>query len=165
MDISVRTQNLFIFISLVKLIHSHRKYSRKNFFRWRFLKCNNFNQQPTHCLCDMTREGKGKGKGENPVPSQAASSSSHPGPSASSPSSATRLNIFCFLLSNDNHSQHIFPVTIHCDRTVGDLRDAIKLKKANDLRDIDANKLTLYKVLIADAVFRHAALSLLLLVA
>ena len=39
MDISVRTQNLFIFISLVKLIHSHRKYSRKNFFRWRFLKC------------------------------------------------------------------------------------------------------------------------------
>ena len=40
MDISVRTQNLFIFISLVKLIHSHRKYSRKNFFRWRFLKCN-----------------------------------------------------------------------------------------------------------------------------
>ena len=40
MDISVRTQNLFIFISLVKLIHSHRKYSRKNFFRWRFPKCN-----------------------------------------------------------------------------------------------------------------------------
>ena len=39
MDISVRTQNLFIFISLVKLIHSHRKYSRKNFFRWRFPKC------------------------------------------------------------------------------------------------------------------------------
>ena len=31
MDISVRTQNLFIFISLVKLIHSHRKYSRKPF--------------------------------------------------------------------------------------------------------------------------------------
>ena len=41
MDISVRTQNLFIFISLVKLIHSHRKYSRKNFFRWRFPKCGN----------------------------------------------------------------------------------------------------------------------------
>ena len=39
MDISVRTQNLFIFISLVKLIHSHRKYSRKKFFRWRFPKC------------------------------------------------------------------------------------------------------------------------------
>ena len=39
MDISVRTQNLFIFISLVKLIHSHRKYSRKNFFRWKFPKC------------------------------------------------------------------------------------------------------------------------------
>ena len=45
------------------------------------------------------------------------------------------------------------------------LINAIKLKKANDLRDIDANKLTLYKVLIADAVFRHTALSLLLLVA
>ena len=88
----------------------------------------------------MTREGKGKGKGkgENPVPSQAASSSGHPGPSASSPSSATRLDIFCFLLSDDNHSQHIFPVTIHRDRTVGDLKDTIKLKKANNLRDIDA---------------------------
>ena len=35
----------------------------------------------------------------------------------------------------------------------------------NDLKDIDAMKLTLYKVLITATVFRHTALSLLLLVA
>ena len=34
----VRTKNLFIAISLVKLNHSHRKYSRKKFYRRIFLK-------------------------------------------------------------------------------------------------------------------------------
>ena len=111
----------------------------------------------------MTK-GKGKTtvKSKSPVPSQAASRSSHPGPSASSPS---WLDIFCLLLPDDSPSQHIFLVTLRRDRTVGDLKDAIKLKKANDLRDIDADKLILYKVVIAAAVFTHAALSLLLLVA
>ena len=127
---------------------------------------NNFNQQPAHCLRDMTK-GKGKAtvKSQSPVPSQAASRSGHPRPSASSPSSAIGLNIFCLLLPDDSPSQHIFPVTLHCDWTIGDLKDAIKLKKVNDLRDIDAYKLILYKVVIAAAVFTHAALSLLLLVA
>ena len=35
----VRTKNIFIAISLVKLNHSHRKYSRKKFYRRIFLKC------------------------------------------------------------------------------------------------------------------------------
>ena len=39
MGILVRTQNIFIAISLVKLNHSHRKYSRKKFYRKTFLKC------------------------------------------------------------------------------------------------------------------------------
>ena len=114
----------------------------------------------------MTK-GKGKAtvKPKSPVPSQAASRSGHPGPSASSPSSAIGLDIFCLLLPDDNPSQHIFSVTLRGDRTVDDLKDAIKLKRGNDLKDIDAVKLTLYKVLIAAVVFRHAALSLLLLVA
>ena len=33
------TKNLFILISLVKLLHSHRRYSRKHFFSIRFLEC------------------------------------------------------------------------------------------------------------------------------
>ena len=109
----------------------------------------------------MTNESKGKGK--NPVPSQAASSSGHPGPSASSPSSAIGLDIFCLFHPDDNPSQHIFSVTLHGDRTIDGLKKAIKQERGNDLKDIDAVKLTLYKVLIV--VFRHTALSLLLLVA
>ena len=105
---------------------------------------------------------KSKGKGKNPVPSQAASSSGHPGPS---PSSAIGLDIFCLFHPDDNPSQHIFSVTLHSDRTVDGLKKAIKQERGNDLKDIDAVKLTLYKVLIAAVVFRHTALSLLLLVA
>ena len=108
---------------------------------------------------------KSKGKGKNPVPSQAASSSGHPGPSASSPSSAIGLDIFCLFHPDDNPSQHIFSVTLHSDRTVDGLKKTIKQERGNDLKDIDAVKLTLYKVLIAAVVFRHTALSLLLLVA
>ena len=105
---------------------------------------------------------KSKGKGKNPVPSQAASSSGHPEPS---PSSAIELDIFCLFHPDDNPSQHIFSVTLRSDRTVDSLKKAIKQERGNDLKDIDAVKLTLYKVLIAAAVFRHEALSLLLLAA
>ena len=35
----VRIKNLFMTISLVKLNHSHRKYSRKKLYRRIFLKC------------------------------------------------------------------------------------------------------------------------------
>ena len=84
------------------------------------------------------------------VPPPAASSSSHPGPPASP---AIDLDIFCLLHPDDSPSQHIFLVTVRSDRTVGDLKDAIKQKKTNDLKDIDANKLILFKVLMPAAVF------------
>ena len=44
-------------------------------------------------------------------------------------------------------------MTVRSDRTVGDLKKAIKQERGNDLKDIDAVNLTLYKVLIAAAVF------------
>ena len=58
-------------------------------------------------------------------------------------------------------------MTLHSDRTVDGLKKAIKQERGNDLKDFDAVKLTLYKVLIAAVVFRHTTttLSLLLLVA
>ena len=99
---------------------------------------------------------KSNGKGKNPVSLQAASSSSHPRPSVSSPSSAIRLDIFCL---------HIFSVTLCSNQTVDSLKKAIKQERGNDLKDIDAMKLTLHKVLITTTIFRHIALSLLLLVA
>ena len=115
-------------------------------------------------VCDMTK-GKGKAtvKSKSPVPSQAASRSGHPGPSASSLSSAIKFKIFCLLLPDP--SRYLFSVSIHNDQTVNDLKKAIKKEKVNDLNDIDADKLILYKVVIAATVFTHAALSLLLLVA
>ena len=47
----IRTKNLFIAISLVKLNHSHRKYSRKWLYRRIFLRCGssvNYNPQGNH---------------------------------------------------------------------------------------------------------------------
>ena len=86
---------------------------------------------------------------ESRVPPPAASSS-HPEPPAPP---VIDLDIFCLLHLDDNPSQHIFPVTVRSDRTVGDLKKAIKQERGNDLKDIDAVNLTLYKVLIAAAVF------------
>ena len=126
---------------------------------------NNFNQQSTHCLGNMTNKSNGNGNGKNPVPLQAASSSSHPRPSASSLSLAIGLNIFCLFHPDDNPSQHIFSVTLHSDWTIDGMKKAIKQERGNDLKDINAVKLILYKVLISTAIFRHTALSLLLLVA
>ena len=74
----------------------------------------------------------------------AASSSSHPGSPASP---AIKLKIFCLHLPNDDRSRHPFSVSIGNDQTVDDLKDAIKLKKANDLKDIDADNFILFKVL------------------
>ena len=74
----------------------------------------------------------------------AASSSSHPGPPASP---TMKLKIFCLLLPNDDHSRHCFSVLIDNDQTVDDLKKGIKLEKANDLKDIDADNLILFKVL------------------
>ena len=84
------------------------------------------------------------------VPPPAASSSSHPEPPAPP---VIDLDIFCLLHPDDNPSQHIFPVTVRSDRTVGDLKKKIKQEKTNDLKDIDANKLILFKVLMPAAIF------------
>ena len=45
-------------------------------------------------------------------------------------------------------------MTLRSDRTVGDLKNEIKREKANDLKDIDADKLILYKVLMPSAVLK-----------
>ena len=60
------------------------------------------------------------------------------------------LKIFCLLFPNRDPSQHLFSVSIHDDQTVDDLKKMIKCKKANDLKDIDADELTLHQVLIRD---------------
>jgi hypothetical protein len=41
-----------------------------------------------------------------------------------------------------------FPVEISADKSIGQLKDAIKLKSANEFRDVDAKQLTLWKVSI-----------------
>ena len=58
--------------------------------------------------------------------------------------------IFCLLYPDPDPSQHLFSVLLQNDDTVDDLKDAIKLKKANILRDIDADEFTLHQVLIHD---------------
>ncbi|KAG0195374.1 hypothetical protein BGX31_006341, partial [Mortierella sp. GBA43] len=54
------------------------------------------------------------------------------------------LRLFCILEGESTP----FPVTIDSDKTVGDLKDAIKTKKSNYLASIDADQLTLWKVSI-----------------
>ena len=54
-------KNLFIAISLVKLNHSHRKYSRKKFYRRIFLKCrlhpnSTTTRDKTVTFCDFDRK-------------------------------------------------------------------------------------------------------------
>jgi hypothetical protein len=58
----------------------------------------------------------------------------------------TTLTLFCLV---DGQSTS-FPVEISSDKAVGQLKDAIKTKKPNDLRDVDADKLTLWRVDIPD---------------
>ena len=72
---------------------------------------NKFNQQSTHCLwaSSMPKSSKQEGKDhEEPV------------------LPAISLKIFCLLLPNQNPSQHIFPVILGNDWTIGDLKDATK---------------------------------------
>ena len=60
-------------------------------------------------------------------------------------SPAVSLKLFCVV----HPSSSPFPVELGNDRTVGDLKTAIKLKNTC-LNDIDAHELTLYKVSIPD---------------
>ena len=96
-----------------------------------------------------------RNKGEKPKKLQdsspAASSSSHSRPPSFTLSPAIKLKIFCLLLPDP--SRRLFSVSIDNDQTINDLKDAIKLKKVNDLKDIDVDKLILYKVLMPAAVF------------
>ena len=60
---------------------------------------------------------------------------------------ATVLKPFIYVIGIGNSS---FSVTIESSKTVDDLKDAIKEKKKNDLKDIDADRLALYKVSIPE---------------
>ncbi|KAG0271769.1 hypothetical protein BGZ96_005631, partial [Linnemannia gamsii] len=55
-----------------------------------------------------------------------------------------RLNFLCLV----NGESTSFPVEIEPTKTIGDLKDAIKAKKTNDFSDVDADKLTLWRVSI-----------------
>lgn len=64
------------------------------------------------------------------------------------------LSLFCYVLGDD--PQQIFPVKIAPTETVGDLKDAIKAKKSNTLKDVDADTLKLWKVSIpVDSRFKE----------
>ncbi|KAG0196815.1 hypothetical protein BGX31_005162, partial [Mortierella sp. GBA43] len=54
------------------------------------------------------------------------------------------LRIFCILEGESTP----FPVTIESDKTVGELKKAIKLEKSNYFTSVDADQLTLWKVSI-----------------
>ncbi|KAF9896204.1 hypothetical protein BX616_007930, partial [Lobosporangium transversale] len=58
----------------------------------------------------------------------------------------TELKIFCIVEGEATP----FPVKIPSNCSVGELQQAIKARKSNAFKDIDADKLTLYKVSIPD---------------
>src|ERR1700761_4537007 len=60
---------------------------------------------------------------------------------------ATVLNLYVYIIGLGSTT---FPVDIGSHATVGHLKKAIKDEKKNDLKDIDADRLTLYKVSIPD---------------
>jgi len=54
------------------------------------------------------------------------------------------LNLNCFVYGDE--PGRIFPIQIAQTKTVGDLRKAIKDEKKNAFRDVDADRLDLWKV-------------------
>jgi len=56
------------------------------------------------------------------------------------------LTLFCCLVDSSTP----FPVDISSSRTVSHLKDAIKEKKLNVLKEIDADRLSLFKVSLPD---------------
>ncbi|KAF9946255.1 hypothetical protein BGZ70_003311, partial [Mortierella alpina] len=69
---------------------------------------------------------------------------------------ANPLAMFC--LVDGEAPSRAFPVSISFTETVGDLKDLIKAKKPNDFSDIDADKLTLWRVSYPiTAANRHTA--------
>lgn len=66
------------------------------------------------------------------------------------------LKLFCILFPDEDPKlKKLFSVSINDDQTVDDLKDAIKHKKANQLKEIDADQLTLYKVLIENGQLKQ----------
>ncbi|KAG9070381.1 hypothetical protein KI688_009718 [Linnemannia hyalina] len=59
-------------------------------------------------------------------------------------------NLILFCLVEGLPSSRAFEIEVSERRTVAHLKDAIKLKKPNEFRDVDANELTLYRVSIHD---------------
>jgi hypothetical protein len=58
------------------------------------------------------------------------------------------ITLFC-LVHGDNPSRNAFPVEIDKSKTIGQLKEIIKTKKANDFKDVDADKLILWRVSIS----------------
>ncbi|KAG0048432.1 hypothetical protein BGZ89_004598 [Linnemannia elongata] len=58
------------------------------------------------------------------------------------------LTLFC--LVDGESTSNAFPVGIESTKTIGDLKDLIKAKKTIDFSDVDANKLTLWRIFIPD---------------
>ncbi|KAG0020936.1 hypothetical protein BGZ81_009130 [Podila clonocystis] len=58
------------------------------------------------------------------------------------------LNLYC--LVDGESTSGAFPVKASSTDTVGDLKDLIMARKTNDFSDIDADKLTLWRVSIPD---------------
>ncbi|KAG0220672.1 hypothetical protein BGW42_000215, partial [Actinomortierella wolfii] len=54
------------------------------------------------------------------------------------------LNLFC--LVDGESTSSAFPVSVSTTTTIGELKELIKVKKANDFEDVDADKLTLWRV-------------------
>ncbi|KAG0298955.1 hypothetical protein BGZ97_003929, partial [Linnemannia gamsii] len=59
----------------------------------------------------------------------------------------TPLTLFCL---DGEATSDAFPVEIEASKTIGDLKELIKTKKTNDFQNVDADKLTLWRVSIPD---------------
>ncbi|KAG0276645.1 hypothetical protein BGZ95_007258 [Linnemannia exigua] len=58
------------------------------------------------------------------------------------------LTLFCIV--EGEALSRTFPVEIESSKAIGDLKKLIKTEKANDFQDVDADKLTLWRVSIPD---------------
>lgn len=61
-------------------------------------------------------------------------------------SSTSSFVVYCLLIEHDNTVRGpIFPITCVCRESLGRLKDKIKDSKPNDLRNVDARYLTIYR--------------------
>ncbi|KAI8594823.1 hypothetical protein EDD21DRAFT_359591 [Dissophora ornata] len=57
---------------------------------------------------------------------------------------SSHLNLFCVV--DGESTSNAFPVEMESTKTIGDLKKLIKAEKTNDFQDVDADKLTLWRV-------------------